>query len=131
MTSNRGMGLLVLERTLEPRFFLRYAWLFIAIQITDDIDPIVNSGRVLTGEHRCPRRGAIGLGVGVSKAQALVGDFLNIGSEEGTGMSTHRDLFGTDLVPAQVINHVYNEIGLFFGKAKGRGQASNYKDRRI
>ena len=57
----------------------------------------------MTGEHRSPRGCAIGLGVRVGKAQALVGDFLNIGSDEGTSISTHRDLCGTDLVPAQVI----------------------------
>ena len=114
--NGRGGNVFTLERTLEPCFFLRYAWLFIAIQNTDDIDPIVNSGRVLTGEHRCPRRGAIGLGIGMGEAQAPICDFLNIGSDEATRVSTHRDLVSADLVPAQVIDHVYDQIGFLIGK---------------
>ena len=124
-------NILCLAWTCELSLLLSYAWFLVSVQVPNNIDPVVDSGGILTGEHRSPRGCAIGLGVGVGKAQALVGDFLNIGSDEGTGMSTHRDLCGTDLVPAQVINQVYNEIGLFVGKAKGRGQASDYKDQRM
>jgi hypothetical protein len=83
----------------ELGFFFGDAWLSISVQVSDYINAVVYSCRILPRKHGGTGWSTVWLGVSMSKTQALVGNFFNIGSDERTSVSSHSDLVCTDLIP--------------------------------
>ena len=64
----------------EISLFFGYAWLLVPVEVSNDVNSVMHSGRVLTGKHRGSGWCAIGLGVGMGEAESLIGDSLDMGS---------------------------------------------------
>ena len=94
----------------------------IAVETSHDIDVIMDPCRVLARQHRCSRGSAIGLSIRMSKTQALAGQLCQMWCDVLFLMSPHRYFVDADVVPAKVIHHVDDNIGLLCLDRSGRDQ---------
>ena len=106
----RRCDILMLLWPLKSCLLLRDTPPPVTIETADDINVVVNAGRVLSGQHRCPSRRAVGLGIGPRKAHTGGCQPFEIGRLIDRWCRTKRWPGGTDVVPAEIIDHEYHNI---------------------
>ncbi len=86
------------------------AALAVAIEVTDNVDVVMNPSGILPREHRRPRWSTIGLGVGMREAEPFVRQAFEVGGLIVFALRAHGGLRNADLVPAQIVYHHSNNV---------------------
>ncbi len=105
-------NVLALLRPDELRLFLADPAPAVAVEIPHDVNVIVDPRRVLSGQHGRPRRRAVRLGIGMRETQPFLRQPSQVGRHVLFAVRSHRHLVHADVIPAQVIDHVDDDVGL-------------------